>query len=317
MPDGVNVHLVRGDGPTTLVDAGMPLPGALEALRAGLAAAGAALDDVQRVVLTHHHADHIGLAAAIAARTGAELVALAPVAAVLRDPGTAFGREVAWAGGHVARHGAPDEVLERTRASLPVLAALPAASAVTEIADGDVVAAGGLRLTARHRPGHSPTDTLLTDAAAGVAFVGDHLFRAAPLTPVLGSMLAPGARPARAYLDALDATLHDGVPLLLPGHGPPIADPAALVADRLGAYRRRTERALAALTDAPASTWQVGLGAWRGAPGRALALTRLAALLASLELLEDEGRAVRSGTDDAVLWARGPRADAPLGDAGA
>lgn len=317
LPDGVNVHLLRGEGPTTLVDAGMPLPGAVEALEAGLAAAGAALEDVERVVLTHHHADHVGLAGTIAARTGAELVALAPVAAVLADPGAAFAREVAWGAAHVARHGAPDAILERTRAALPVLAAMPPAAAVTVVADGDVVGAGGLHLTVAHRPGHSPTDTLLVDAAAGVALVGDHLFRAAPLTPVLGSMLEPDVRPAAAYLRALDATLADGVPLLLPGHGPPIADAAGLVADRLGAYRRRTERALAALDATPAPTWQIGLRAWRGEPRRALALTRLAALLASLELLEDEGRAVRAGTDDAVLWARGPRADEPHDGAGA
>jgi glyoxylase-like metal-dependent hydrolase (beta-lactamase superfamily II) len=308
LADGVNVHLLRGAGPTTLVDAAMPLPGTLEALGAGLRAADCALGEVEQVVLTHHHADHLGLAGEIAARTGAAVLALEPVVDVLAAPAEHFARELAWAEAHAARHGAPDALLDTTRAAQGLIRAVRPVSGARELRDGETVRAGGLELAVLHRPGHSPTDTLLVDASRGVALVGDHLFRAAPLTPVLGSMLEPDARPAATYLRAVTETTELRPFLTLPGHGPAIPDPRALVADRRGALDRRTGRVLQALGEEPVSTWELGVTVWRGVPSAAHGLTRLAALLASLELLEDAGHAARAGGPDAVAWVRGPAA---------
>jgi glyoxylase-like metal-dependent hydrolase (beta-lactamase superfamily II) len=307
LADGVNVHLVRGGGgPTTLVDAAMPLPGALEALERGLRTAGAELGDLEQVVLTHHHLDHVGLAGEIARRTGAAVLALGPVAEVLAAPLEHYERELRWAEEHAARHGAPDALLDGTRGARPLIEAVRGVGTDRVLADGDVVRAGPLELTVRHRPGHSPTDTLLLDAERDLAFVGDHLFRAAPLTPVLGAMLAPEARPAAVYLRALQETAaHDGL-LALPGHGPALPDPAGLIRDRHGALDRRTGRVRDALGPEPASTWELGVRVWRGVPSQAHGLTRLAALLASLELLEDAGAATRAGGPDAVRWVAGP-----------
>lgn len=309
LADGVNVHLLQGAGPTTLVDAAMPLPGTMQALQAGIVAAGSSLQAVEQIVLTHHHVDHLGLAGELAQHTGAALLALGPVADVLRTPAEHVARELRWAEAHAARHGAPDALLDGTRAAQGLVRAIVPADEVRELREGDVVSAGGLELTVLHRPGHSPTDTLFVDAARGVALVGDHLFRAAPLTPVLGSMLTPGSRPAATYLRALDETAERRAFLTLPGHGPAIPDPAALVADRRGALDRRSGRVLQALGEQPVSTWELGVAVWRGVPSAAHGLTRLAALLASLELLEDAGHAARAGGPDAVAWVRGP--DAP------
>src|SRR3954454_423829 len=71
----VSTWLLRGD-PLTLVDTGPHADDALVALEAGLRRAGARLEDVELVLLTHHHLDHTGLAATIAARSGAAVAAL-------------------------------------------------------------------------------------------------------------------------------------------------------------------------------------------------------------------------------------------------
>src|SRR5688500_3372634 len=57
----VNVYLIRED-PVTLIDVGPKTPEAAEALRRGLAAHGVKFADVRRIVLTHAHEDHCGLA---------------------------------------------------------------------------------------------------------------------------------------------------------------------------------------------------------------------------------------------------------------
>ncbi len=305
---GVNVHLVRGDGPTTLVDAAMPLPGTLDALRAGLRTAGSSLGEVELVLVTHHHLDHTGLAAEIARETGAAIAATPPVADAIADPHGLLVREVRWGAAHLARHAAPDGLLDMARRGEPLVASLPTARADRLLAEGDVVRAGDLDLTVRVRPGHSPSDTLFLEEDPVVpgrplAFVGDHVFRAAPLTPVLGSMLGTESRPAATYLAALEETAAIPGLLALTGHGPALPDVAALHADRLGALRRRTGRVRDALTDAPRPTWDLGVEVWRGVPSVRHGMTRLGALLASLELLEDEG-AVEAVPlpDDGVGW---------------
>ena len=65
----VNCWLLRGD-PLTLVDAGPNTPEALAALEAGLAGHGLRIEDVELLILTHQHSDHVGLAATIRARSG-------------------------------------------------------------------------------------------------------------------------------------------------------------------------------------------------------------------------------------------------------
>ena len=57
----VNVYLIRED-PLTLIDVGPKTKEATDALRKKLAAEGVKFSDIRRIVLTHAHEDHCGLA---------------------------------------------------------------------------------------------------------------------------------------------------------------------------------------------------------------------------------------------------------------
>ena len=57
----VNVYLIKED-PVTLIDVGPKTPEAARALRDKLAANGVSFGDIRRIVLTHAHEDHCGLA---------------------------------------------------------------------------------------------------------------------------------------------------------------------------------------------------------------------------------------------------------------
>src|SRR3954471_16481343 len=71
----VNAWLLPGD-PVTLIDTGPREDGALAALEAGLRREGLRLEDVELVLATHHHLDHVGLAATIQRRSGATVAVL-------------------------------------------------------------------------------------------------------------------------------------------------------------------------------------------------------------------------------------------------
>src|SRR5947199_585356 len=57
----VNVYLIEEE-PLTLIDAGPRDEASLAALRAGLQQLGYKFSDVRRVIVSHAHADHYGLA---------------------------------------------------------------------------------------------------------------------------------------------------------------------------------------------------------------------------------------------------------------
>lgn len=299
---GLNVHLVRGDGPLTLVDAAAALPGVSRMLSGGLATLGLEYSDIEQVVLTHHHLDHIGLTGEIVAAGGARVVAVAEVAEVLADPPAHYHGELEWGIAHGARHGAPETFMDGSRAALQYTTAIPAVTVDRVVDDGDRVTAGDLTLTTVRRPGHSPTDTLFVDDLAGLTFVGDHLWDGSPVTPVLGAMSS--ARPAGEYVNGLALTRELTGHRLLAGHGATIDDVAGLHDERLAGLEARIERAHAVLADEPMPAWGLGGRLWRsGEPGYR-GPARLSALLAALELLAARGRAVEQHDGDLVLWRR-------------
>src|ERR1044072_5414394 len=57
----VNVYLIKED-PITIIDTGPKTRDAVDALRAGLRKNGMTTGDIRRIVLTHAHEDHCGLA---------------------------------------------------------------------------------------------------------------------------------------------------------------------------------------------------------------------------------------------------------------
>src|SRR4051812_11472075 len=76
----VNTWLLPGE-PLTLIDTGPCDDEALTVLEAGLRTAGVRLEDLELVLVTHHHLDHSGLATTIAARSGARIAAYERAAA--------------------------------------------------------------------------------------------------------------------------------------------------------------------------------------------------------------------------------------------
>src|ERR1051326_2322220 len=69
----VNVYLVRND-PVTLIDVGPNTEEAFTALRAGVEQLGLRLDMIKRIVISHAHEDHYGLAGRVQQISGAEVL---------------------------------------------------------------------------------------------------------------------------------------------------------------------------------------------------------------------------------------------------
>src|SRR5215217_8976760 len=71
----VNVYVID-DEPLTLVDAGPNSGTSFDELQRGIAGLGHQLEDIELVILTHQHIDHLGLVSLVAAHSGAQVAAI-------------------------------------------------------------------------------------------------------------------------------------------------------------------------------------------------------------------------------------------------
>jgi glyoxylase-like metal-dependent hydrolase (beta-lactamase superfamily II) len=303
----VNVWVLRG-APLTLIDAGPRTPEALAALESGLAALGLRVEDLELLVLTHQHHDHVGQAALLKRRSGCAVAAHELLAERLPALRLLQDEELAYADALMRLHGvdrrAREQLLDIYRSRHGY--AEPVTVDVA-LADGHVVEAGGRRLRVSFRPGHSPTDTLLTDDAARTAYAGDHLLSHISSNPLAHFPLDGPADPRErgsallAYLDSLHSTAREPHELLLTGHGARIRDHATLANERIRLHHDRAEQVRDALVAGPSSAGAIARVLW---PGVDVSQTFLALceVLGALDLLarddvlsvgEDETGALR------------------------
>jgi glyoxylase-like metal-dependent hydrolase (beta-lactamase superfamily II) len=241
----VNVWLLTGE-PLTLVDTGAKTDEDLEALELQLAARGLAIEDVELVLITHHHLDHSGLAATIRERSGARVAAHKKTAEWGVDSAARFAAERRFTEELMREHCVPDDAIARTeRFFAEIVDRSSDYETDLVLAHGDEVVAGGRTLTVIFRPGHSTTDTLFIDGAERIAFVGDHLLAQITSGAELVPTELPGEERRRSmleYLRSLRMTKALDLRALYTGHGPAITDHRRLIDERYAFHRKRLQR---------------------------------------------------------------------------
>ncbi|MBX0287270.1 MBL fold metallo-hydrolase [Haloarcula salinisoli] len=198
--DRPNVYLVAHQGECTLVDAGWP--GDESTVRAGLADAGFGLDEVDRVLVTHYDADHVGTLGRLTPTLDC------PVFVHRADqPYVAGDALPPW----TARTGL--EALHRLYYRQLTLPDLP----IKPIQNTDHI--GGF--SAHHTPGHTPGHTVYVHEDVDAAFLGDLVYTAGDRLRPAGRLTSyDQSRVAESIERVLDRI--DGFGYACPGHGPPL-----------------------------------------------------------------------------------------------
>lgn len=306
----VNCWLLEGD-PVTLIDAGPFYDASFAALEAGLAGVGLRLEDVEQLILTHQHVDHVGNAAAVVERSGCRVVAYELLAGFVRDIHRFRDAENAYQDAILALHGTAAKRRAAFWAAIDDRRRLwngPVEVDVT-LGEGDTVVAGGRTLRASLRPGHSPTDTIYVDEEERVAYAADHLLPHISSNPLASRPLLgdddPRARRSslRAYLDSLALTAEEDLVEVRPGHGRVIDGHRHLIALRAEGHRERTEQVAVAMGPGASTAREIADGIW---PGIAITQTflTLCETLGALDLLEEAGRVRQVDDGDVIRWER-------------
>jgi glyoxylase-like metal-dependent hydrolase (beta-lactamase superfamily II) len=296
----VNVWLLGGD-PLTLVDTGPGNDEVLGALEQELAAHGHALEEIELVLVTHHHLDHSGLAATIKARSGAEIAAHRGTARWGVDYHRHAADEHRFTERLMAAHGVPDDLI---RASEPFFEHIIRNSSDYEtdrvLADGDTIRAGGRTLRAVFRPGHSTTDTLFVDDESSDVFVGDHLLADITSGAEIVPTELPGDERRRAlleYLGNLRKTQAMQIRNCYPGHGPVIDDHRELIERRLAFHSERLDLIAGHVRDGASTAFDVARRLWSDETAESQPVLVIWEVLGHLDILVNRGT-VREDVDD-------------------
>jgi glyoxylase-like metal-dependent hydrolase (beta-lactamase superfamily II) len=297
----VNVYLVRGPDGAALVDTGMNDAASRAALVAALSENGLCLGDLGAVVCTHYHVDHCGLGATLL-EAGAEVMMSARDAASLEiffgDPGLDARRATFF-----DRHRVPAEFESRVTPMFPFLRSLQERFTPTRmLAEGDVVSLGGVRFDVLLVPGHTQGHLCLLEPSSGVLLTGDHVIPG-KISQVSLREESMGTDPIGAFFDSLERVRALGPRLGLGGHGAPLDDVAARIAEVVRHHRERLEGVVAALSREPRSAYDIAravFGERRQPFAMWLAMSQA---LAYLEHLGREGRAAEIDTGDGLAFA--------------
>lgn len=293
----VNTYLIE-DSPLTLVDSGPNSAKALDELELALRERGHRVEDLELLVVTHQHIDHLGLLDVLARRSGAEVAALDVLAPIVEGYADAAERDDEFSERLMARHGIPDDVRHALRSVSGAFRAWGSSASVTRrLRDGETMSLRDRSLEVLHRPGHSPTDTVFWDASRRILLAADHLIKHISSNPLISR--PPEAEPdpenrPRAlvtYLESLRATREMPAELVLPGHGDPIDDHVALIDARFELHRRRATKIHGLIAERPMSAYEIAQSLWGNVAVTQAYLT-LSEVLGHVDLLLEDGRAI-------------------------
>lgn len=297
----VNAWLLPGE-PLALIDTGASNGEDLPALEEQLAEHGVSLEQIELILITHHHLDHSGLASAIQERSGAKIAAHRATA----DWGAHYEKraveEQEFTRALMAEHGVPEEVIDSSDDFFAMIESngRPFTTDIV-LSDGDRIAAGGRTLRVVFRPGHSSTDTLFVDEDSDDAYVGDHLLANITSGVELMPTEASGNERRRGlmeYLGNLQKTRAMSLRRLYTGHGPTIEDHRALIDERIRFHSDRLERVRELVGAGHPTAFEVACHLWSDETAYSQPVLVTWEVLGHLDLLVNRGN-VREQVDEA------------------
>jgi glyoxylase-like metal-dependent hydrolase (beta-lactamase superfamily II) len=157
-------------------------------------------------------------------------------------------------------------------------------------------------LQVQYRPGHSPSDTCFWDADRGILVAADHLIGHISSNPLISRPLDGSDRRRQAlveYIGSLQRTRLLPAEIVLSGHGEPVTDHAALIAQRFALHQRRAEKLYGLIAERAQTGHELAQRIW-GDVAVTQAFLTLSEVIGHVDLLINAGH-VRETDDGEVI----------------
>ncbi|MFC2946991.1 MBL fold metallo-hydrolase [Virgibacillus sediminis] len=279
-----NCYLIEGKSGYTVVDTGIYSESAIQTWKdvmdSGI--------HVEKVVLTHVHQDHIGLAAWFQRETGVPVIISEQGYQVMKKLRSAANIERL---NHILpKHGGPRLKSDAMKDDSFIYDLEPDQL----FSEGESLRLGDEEYEAIWTPGHAPDHFCFYNRERQLMIAGDHILK--KISPVIGLWEGEEGNPLKDYYRSLDLIEPYQVVLALPGHGEMIENFRERVRETKRKHDQRLDQVLSLVQDKPVTAGEVcrkiyGEGSFPSMTSMFMAsLTRLI-------YLEEEGRLQRSEVD--------------------
>lgn len=297
----VNLYAIREPEPV-LLDTGPAMPGAVEHLGALLAECGIVARGLRKIVLTHFHIDHVGIAVPLAEQSGAPIYAN-PVEARQLCADTALS---VFFVSIMDEAGVSDDFRRQQYEQFEQIRSM--GTPLTEfrsIEELAILACGPATLHLLHTPGHTPGSVSFWEPERRILLAADTVID--KITP--NPFLAPdpqgmhGRFPSlRAYLKTLENIRELHPTVIHGGHNRPVTNYEAHFEWSLRLHHQRQDAVRSCLRNNPHTAMQVAacLFPEEARHGSFLALSEV---FAHLDLLEEQGEVRRRMSGPVAIYS--------------
>jgi glyoxylase-like metal-dependent hydrolase (beta-lactamase superfamily II) len=254
----VNAYLAQGDKDNgyLLVDTGWNTEEAFDSMKKQLAEIGTNFKDISRILVTHVHPDHYGLAGRLKQLSHAQVYLHEQERDLIKaryiDMNGLLQQTAQWL--HV--NGAPpNELADLQTASLRMLKFVTPVLPDVTLYGGETITTGYFSLKVLWTPGHAMGHICLYESTKKLLFSGDHILPT--ITPHIGLHPQSSSNPLGDYLNSLNRLKQLDVKLVLPGHEHPFTDFKPRIEELIQHHKRRNSEILGTLNSDSKTAYQI------------------------------------------------------------
>jgi len=299
-------YLIKGGGETILIDCGWNTDEAYQALAEGMREHGSSPEAITKLVVTHVHPDHYGMAGRLKQISDCEVILHERDAEVIKARYMAPRHLTEEMARFMRQHGVPElKAPQMSQGSLGMLGHVAPVPPDRQVTGGEVIKAGDFEFEIIWTPGHSPGHICLYEPNRKVLFTGDHILPT--ITPNVSIHAQNQGNPLGDYMRSLEVIRNLDVEYVLPAHEFGIRELKRRIEEIHNHHLARLEEMYRCIDRGGSTAWEVASRV-QWTTGRLeefepfMQRAAVGETLAHLEYLFETGRVAKVMRDGVLYW---------------